>query len=105
MIARRRSARSVLVALVCATFGLAIPGALAQDGYPAKPIKLIVPLAAGGGIDFTARTAAQKLSDVLGPAGGGGKSGRRRRRARRERRRARGAPTVTHCCIIPCPAW
>jgi tripartite-type tricarboxylate transporter receptor subunit TctC len=38
----------------------------AQDGYPAKPIKLIVPLAAGGGIDFTARATAQKLSDVIG---------------------------------------
>jgi tripartite-type tricarboxylate transporter receptor subunit TctC len=45
---------------------LAISGAAAQDTYPAKPIRLIVPLAAGGGIDFTARTTAQKLSDVLG---------------------------------------
>ena len=40
--------------------------ASAQDAYPSKPIKLVVPLAAGGGIDFTARTTAQKLSDVLG---------------------------------------
>ena len=47
-------------------FGLAVSGAAAQDGFPAKPIKLMVPLAAGGGIDFTARTTAQKLSDVLG---------------------------------------
>ena len=43
------------------------PGtASAQDVYPTKPIKLVVPLAAGGGIDFTARTTAQKLSEVLG---------------------------------------
>ena len=40
--------------------------AAAQDAYPSKPIKLVVPLAAGGGIDFTARTTAQKLSEVLG---------------------------------------
>ena len=38
---------------------------VAQD-YPSRPIKLIVPLAAGGGIDFTARVMAQKLSDVIG---------------------------------------
>jgi tripartite-type tricarboxylate transporter receptor subunit TctC len=50
----------------------------AQDSYPSRPIKLIVPLAAGGGIDLTARVTAQKLSDVLGQQvvveniGGGG---------------------------------
>jgi tripartite-type tricarboxylate transporter receptor subunit TctC len=55
-----------VIALACAAVVLAVSSAAAQDGYPAKPIKLIVPLAAGGGIDFTARTAAQKLSDVLG---------------------------------------
>ena len=61
----RRIARPIL-ALACAAFALWSAGVAAQDGYPAKPIKLIVPLAAGGGIDFTARTTAQKLSDVLG---------------------------------------
>ena len=40
--------------------------ASAQDNYPSRPVKLIVPLAAGGGIDLTARVTAQKLSDVLG---------------------------------------
>jgi len=49
-----------------AAIALSSGAATAQDGYPSKPIKLIVPLAAGGGIDFTARTTAQKLSDVLG---------------------------------------
>ncbi len=44
----------------------AAQAATAQDAYPSKPIKLVVPLAAGGGIDFTARTTAQKLSEVLG---------------------------------------
>jgi tripartite-type tricarboxylate transporter receptor subunit TctC len=46
---------------------LALPhSASAQDGYPSKPIKLVVPLAAGGGIDFTARATAQRLSEVIG---------------------------------------
>jgi tripartite-type tricarboxylate transporter receptor subunit TctC len=40
--------------------------AAAQADYPSKPIKLVVPLAAGGGIDFTARATAQRLSEVIG---------------------------------------
>jgi tripartite-type tricarboxylate transporter receptor subunit TctC len=62
----RRSAGPVLIALASCAIALAVSGAAAQEAYPAKPIKLIVPLAAGGGIDFTARTTAQKLSEVLG---------------------------------------
>jgi tripartite-type tricarboxylate transporter receptor subunit TctC len=62
----RRSLASVLFALVCSAIAPGNFDAAAQDSYPARPIKLIVPLAAGGGIDFTARTMAQKLSDVLG---------------------------------------
>src|SRR5215475_12508342 len=58
--------RFVSCALGCLALALSSCGVAAQDSYPAKPIKLIVPLAAGGGIDFTARTTAQKLSDVLG---------------------------------------
>ena len=78
----RRSAGPVLIALACFVIALTISVAAAQEAYPAKPIKLIVPLAAGGGIDFTARATAQKLSDVLGQqvvvenqGGGGGTIG------------------------------
>jgi tripartite-type tricarboxylate transporter receptor subunit TctC len=39
--------------------------AVAQD-YPSRPITLIVPYAAGGGNDLMARTAAEKMSKVLG---------------------------------------
>lgn len=48
---------------------IAMPaGGNAQSGavnFPVKPIRLIVPLAAGGGTDVTARVLAQKLSEVV----------------------------------------
>ncbi len=34
--------------------------------YPNRPIRLIVPFAAGGGADLMARAASQKMADVLG---------------------------------------
>jgi tripartite-type tricarboxylate transporter receptor subunit TctC len=40
--------------------------AKAQAAYPAKPIKLILPYAAGGGPDVLTRVFAEKMSDVLG---------------------------------------
>ena len=51
----------------------------AQSTYPQKPIKLIVPVAAGGGTDFIARLVGQKLGEALStpviienkPGGGG----------------------------------
>jgi tripartite-type tricarboxylate transporter receptor subunit TctC len=61
-------ARLFLPVLACVAAALAAwPLApAAQDSYPSRPIKLVVPLAAGGGIDFTARVTAQKLSELLG---------------------------------------
>ncbi|MBN8748227.1 Tripartite tricarboxylate transporter family receptor [Xylophilus ampelinus] len=44
--------------------GLAAPAAIAQS-YPTKPITLIVPFAAGGGVDATARLVNTKLGEVL----------------------------------------
>jgi tripartite-type tricarboxylate transporter receptor subunit TctC len=56
--------------------------ARAQADFPSRPIKMIVPFPAGGGIDVTARIAAQKMSEVLGQqviiqnqGGGGGAIG------------------------------
>jgi tripartite-type tricarboxylate transporter receptor subunit TctC len=39
---------------------------LAQAGYPTRPIRMIVPFAAGGLADLTARLAADRLGEKLG---------------------------------------
>ena len=39
---------------------------IAQSNFPTKPIRMIVPLTAGGGVDLMARITAQRLSEQLG---------------------------------------
>jgi len=50
------------------SFVVAATSAFAQSasGYPVRPIRLLVPVSAGGGADITSRTVAAKLSDALG---------------------------------------
>jgi len=67
------------------TFTLAIPSALLgigglahADSFPSKPIRYIVPVAAGGGSDMVGRTVTERWGKVLGATfvvdnqGGGG---------------------------------
>jgi len=58
--------RRALLALACAA---ALPWATpahAQAGYPNKPIRMIVPLAAGSAVDVAARLLAAKMSQNMG---------------------------------------
>jgi tripartite-type tricarboxylate transporter receptor subunit TctC len=43
-------------------------GSAAEAAYPSRPIRIIVPFAAGGAADLMARTVGQKLSATLGQA-------------------------------------
>ena len=57
-------APSLLSMLAAAALALA-PAAFAQT-YPVKPIRLIVPFPAGGGVDFMGRVVGQELGKRLG---------------------------------------
>ena len=54
-----------MLALALAAACLSPAAALAQ-AYPNKPIRLIVPFPAGGGVDFIGRIAARGMSDRIG---------------------------------------
>ncbi|WP_062471279.1 Bug family tripartite tricarboxylate transporter substrate binding protein [Variovorax boronicumulans] len=60
--------RFPLASFACFAAGLAciVPVAHAQDAYPSKPIRMVVPFPPGGSIDMTARLVGQKLSTALG---------------------------------------
>ncbi|MDA7416744.1 tripartite tricarboxylate transporter substrate binding protein [Xenophilus arseniciresistens] len=45
---------------------LTAPGAALAQGYPAKPIRLVVPFPAAGATDLFARTLGQKMGERLG---------------------------------------
>ncbi|MSP02462.1 MAG: tripartite tricarboxylate transporter substrate binding protein [Acetobacteraceae bacterium] len=56
--------RLVAAALVCC---ILVPGlARAQDNWPSKPIRMIVPFAVGGGLDIMIRVIGPKMTEVLG---------------------------------------
>ena len=61
-------ARPPLVALAFAAlaFGAQVAPAAAQEPFPSRPIKLVVPVAAGGGIDTAFRAIAPAWSEQLG---------------------------------------
>ncbi len=69
-------------ALMAGAAALLAAPAIAQTGFPNRPITLVVPFAAGGSTDVVARLIAQKMSEGLGQqvvvenvAGAGGNVG------------------------------
>ena len=61
--ARPVRALACIAALLCVLAG---SGSSWADGYPTRPIRLIVPFGAGGPTDVIGRIVAQKLSESLG---------------------------------------
>jgi len=57
--------RHRIVGMVAVLLLAAITPAAAQSAYPARPIRLIVGYAAGGGSDLIARVVGAKLSEIL----------------------------------------
>jgi tripartite-type tricarboxylate transporter receptor subunit TctC len=64
MISKVSRIASTCIALAVAYIG--ITAAHAQDMYPSKPVRMIVPYAPGGPIDVWGRILAQKLTETLG---------------------------------------
>jgi tripartite-type tricarboxylate transporter receptor subunit TctC len=67
---------------IIAACALASAAAKAEDGYPSKPIRIVVPFAAGGPTDIVARLMGGKMGELLGQqflveirAGAGGNIG------------------------------
>ena len=55
----------IVLALLAALAGL-WAGSAGSAGYPDRPVRMVVPFAAGANIDLTARQIAQKLAEILG---------------------------------------
>jgi tripartite-type tricarboxylate transporter receptor subunit TctC len=53
-----------IVAALCSLAPVASP--VFAQSYPAKPVRIVVPFAPGGGSDFIARFMAQRLTEALG---------------------------------------
>ncbi len=55
-----------LLAASCLVFGAMVAGA--QDKFPVKPVKIVVPYAPGGATDIVARIVAEQMRQSLGQA-------------------------------------
>lgn len=55
-----------ILGCACAVLGLALQWSAHAQTYPSKPIRMIVPFAAGGGTDLVARAVSQKMGERMG---------------------------------------
>ena len=61
----RRIMAAIAVAGFLGVVGLTASGARADEPYPSKPIRLILPQPAGGAVDLIARSLADRLSESM----------------------------------------
>jgi tripartite-type tricarboxylate transporter receptor subunit TctC len=61
-----RNAIMIQTVVVAASILLDLAGAASAQDWPTRPITLVVPFAAGGGIDVSARLQAQQIGEILG---------------------------------------
>ena len=61
-----KSLLSILLCSACLALGLG--SASAQDKYPSRPIKILVPYAPGGATDIVARVLGDRLRETIGAA-------------------------------------
>ncbi len=58
--------RSALLSLVACTLSASVMPIVSAQPFPQRPIRFIIPLAPGGGVDITARTVAPRLGALWG---------------------------------------
>jgi tripartite-type tricarboxylate transporter receptor subunit TctC len=61
-----QSRKRITRALAALAAGLCLSTGAAADAWPSKPVKIIIPFAAGGVTDVVIRTISPKLSEALG---------------------------------------
>src|SRR5262245_37533191 len=79
---RRSKCHRVEALLAALALALACSATFAQESYPARPVRIVVPFAAGGPTDIVARVMGAKMGELLGQqfvvenrAGAGGNIG------------------------------
>ena len=58
--------RMLLIAGTASLLAIGVTLPARAQAYPSQPVKIVVPFAAGGGVDVVARIVGPKLSEVLG---------------------------------------
>ena len=59
-----RTTCAAMLASIAVSFALA--GAQAEDSYPSRPVRMVIPFAAGGPTDIVGRIMSARMGELLG---------------------------------------